>query len=264
MKLRMWQVDAFTDRVFAGNPAAVMPLDEWLPDATLLAVAAENNLSETAFLVRESTGYRLRWFTPTMEVALCGHATLATAHVVFQHLEPSRERIVFHSKSGPLHVERDGDRIVLDFPEYTQGAIEPSALLIEALGVRPLECYLGIKCMAVLADEAAVRSVQPDFAKVARLPGFGLIVTAPGDDCDLASRFFVPQGGVPEDPVTGSAHCQLAPYWATRLGRRQLHARQVSARGGELWLEHRAPRVRLAGHAVQFLEGLVEIRESAR
>ncbi len=259
MRLRMWQVDAFTSQLFAGNPAAVVPLDTWLPDEVLRSIAAENNLSETAFLVREPEGYRLRWFTPTTEVALCGHATLATSYVVFRHLEPSLQRVVYQSKSGLLTVERDGDRLVLDFPEYLQEPIEPSSTLIEAIGTRPLETYLGIKLMAVLPSEAAVRAAKPDFAKVKTLPGFGLILTAPGDHSDMASRFFVPQGGVDEDPATGSAHCQLAPYWTARLGRSTLHARQVSARGGELWVEHRAPRVRLAGYAVQYLEGVLEV-----
>ena len=259
MRLRLWQVDAFTSKLFAGNPAAVVPLDAWLPDDTLRAIAAENNLSETAFLVREPQGYRLRWFTPTLEVALCGHATLATSYVLFRHLEPSLERVVYQSRSGPLTVERDGDRLVLDFPEYRQEPIEPSSALVEALGMRPLETYLGIKLMAVLPDESAVRAAQPDIEKVRALPGFGLILTAPGDHSDLASRYFVPQAGVAEDPVTGAAHCQLAPYWAARLGRLTLHARQVSARGGELWLEHRAPRVRLAGYCVQYLEGTLEL-----
>lgn len=259
MKLRMWQVDAFTNKAFAGNPAAVVPLDAWLSDNTLLSIAAENNLSETAFLVREPEGYRLRWFTPAVEVALCGHATLATSYVVFRHLEPTLERIVYQSKSGPLTVERDGDRLVLDFPEYKQEPITPSLTLIEAIGMTPLETYLGIKMLAVLPDEATVRAVRPDLSKVVTLPGFGLILTSPGTSCDFVSRFFVPQGGVNEDPVTGAAHCQLTPYWAARLGRNALHARQVSSRGGELWVEHRAPRVRLAGHAVQYLEGVIEV-----
>ncbi|MEO5987927.1 MAG: PhzF family phenazine biosynthesis protein [Candidatus Eisenbacteria bacterium] len=259
MKLRMWQVDAFTSRVFSGNPAAVVPLESWLPDQTLRAIAAENNLSETAFLVREPESYRLRWFTPQVEVPLCGHATLATSYVVFRHLEPSLDRVVYQSRSGPLIVERDGDRMVLDFPEYRQEPITPSATLIEAIGLTPLETYLGIKMMAVLPDEAAVRAARPDMAKVKTLPGFGLILTAPGTDCDFVSRYFVPQGGIDEDPVTGAAHCQLIPYWAARLGHNALYARQVSARGGELWVEHRAPRVRMAGHAVQYLEGVIEM-----
>lgn len=259
MKLRMWQVDAFTSRVFAGNPAAVVPLQEWLPDATMQAIARENNLSETAFLVRERTGHRLRWFTPGMEVELCGHATLATAFVVFRHLEPGLASIVFESRSGPLTVERDGERLVLDFPEYPQKPIAAPVGLADAIGTTALETHMGVKLMAVLADEAAVRAVRPDFGRIAKLPGFGLIVTAPGDDCDFVSRYFVPQGGVDEDPVTGAAHCQLTPHWVARLGRSALHARQVSARGGELWVEHRAPRVRIAGHAVQYLEGILEV-----
>ena len=236
MKLRMWQVDAFTDHRFGGNPAAVVPLDAWLSDAVMQNIAAENNLSETAFFVAENGGYHLRWFTPAMEVALCGHATLASAAVVFAHLQSDAGRIEFHSKSGPLVVTRDGNKYALDFPEYACDRIDVPRLLSEALGDAPAEAWLGPKMMAVFTTAAQVKALQPDFRKIAAIGAFGVIATAPGDDCDFVSRYFVPQGGVDEDPVTGSAHCQLTPYWAKRLGKPQMFARQVSARGGELWV----------------------------
>ncbi len=259
MKLRMWQVDAFTDHRFGGNPAAVVPLDAWLSDAVMQNIAAENNLSETAFFVPENGGYHLRWFTPAMEVSLCGHATLASAAVVFAHLLPEASMITFHSKSGPLVVTRDGVKYALDFPEYACDRIDVPRLLSEALGDAPAEAWLGSKMMAVFERASQVKALQPDFRKIAAIGAFGVIATAPGDDCDFVSRFFVPQGGVDEDPVTGSAHCQLTPYWAKRLGKPQLFARQVSARGGELWVEHLPPRVRIAGHAVEYLSGTIEI-----
>ena len=260
--LRMWQADAFTSRRFGGNPAGVVALEQPLDAELMQRIAAENNLSETAFLVPERSEYAIRWFTPTLEVNLCGHATLASAHVVFHHLAPTRERVSFTSRSGVLIVTRDHTtgRMTLDFPEY---ACEPTATtpeLIAALhGARPSETWLGIKLMAVFAREAEVLALVPDFAKVATLPGFGLIATAPGEGCDFVSRYFVPQAGVNEDPVTGAAHCQLTPWWARRLGRSQLTARQVSARGGELWVEHAPPRVHLAGHAVEYLRGMIDV-----
>jgi PhzF family phenazine biosynthesis protein len=257
--LRMWQVDAFTDRPLAGNPAAVVPLEAWLPDSLMQAIALENNLSETAFLVREAAGWRIRWFTPSMEVNLCGHATLGTAHVYFTHLEPAATAVTFTSRSGPLTVTRDGDRYALDLPAYDSHRIDTADAVIDALGVTPLETWLGVKLMALLPDESAVRAVRPDFRKVAALEAFGVIVTAPGDTSDIASRYFVPQAGVPEDPVTGAAHCQLVPWWARRLGRTSLFARQVSARGGELWCESRGDRVKLAGHTVEYLSGTIHV-----
>lgn len=259
MKLRLWQVDAFTRERFRGNPAAVVPLERWPADAVMQAIALENNLSETAFLAPEAGEWRIRWFTPAIEVNLCGHATLAAAHVLFAHLEPARAHVTFASRSGPLPVARDREgRIVLDFPAYAQQPAPVTPELCDALGATPLEAHLGVKHMAVFASEADVRALRPDFAKVAALGGFGVIATAPGDTSDMASRYFVPQAGVPEDPVTGAAHCQLAPYWAARLGRTSLHARQVSARGGELWCTLRGERVSLAGHAVEYLSGTIE------
>ncbi len=260
MSLRLWQVDAFTRERFRGNPAAVVPLERWLDDAVMQAIAVENNLSETAFLAPEGGEWRIRWFTPAMEVELCGHATLASAHVLFTHLEPARTRVAFASRSGPLTVERDdAGRYVLDLPSYAQQRVDTPPLLVEALGATPLETHLGVKMMAVFASESDVRALRPDFAKVARIGAFGVIATAPGDTSDCASRYFVPQAGVPEDPVTGAAHCQLVPYWAARLGRDTVHARQVSARGGELWCTHRGERVRLAGYATEYLSGTIEV-----
>ena len=260
--LQMWQVDAFTSRTFGGNPACVVALERWLEVATMQAIAAENNLSETAFLVPEGSEYAIRWFTPAIEVNLCGHATLASAHVVFNHLEPAREQVRFASKSGPLHVsfDRASRRITLDFPQYDCQPTETTPGLVAALnGARPVETWLGVKLMAVFASEAQVRGVAPDFARVAALPGFGLIVTAPGDTSDFVSRYFVPQAGVNEDPVTGAAHCQLTPWWARRLGRSRLTARQVSQRGGELWVEHAPPRVHLAGNAVEYMRATIQL-----
>lgn len=259
--LRLWHVDAFSSRLFGGNPACVVAVDHPLDGATMQAIAGENNLSETAFVVREGRDYAIRWFTPTVEVNLCGHATLASAYVVFEHLEPTRDRVSFSSRSGPLHVtlDRPTERLVLDFPEYPceRAALEDA--VATAVGVRPTETWLGSKLMAVFESEVQVRALAPDFAKVAGLPAFGLIVTAPGTDCDFVSRYFVPQAGVNEDPVTGSAHCQLTPYWAARLGKPALFARQVSKRGGELWVTQAAPRVWIAGHAVEYLSGTIEI-----
>lgn len=258
---RMWQVDAFTQKPFAGNPACVMLVDRPLDDSTLQAIAAENNLSETAFLEPVGTGYAIRWFTPLIEVDLCGHATLASAYVVFEHLEPTRESITFESRSGPLHVslDRRTDRMTLDFPEYPSERVSLHDEVAAAVGARPLEVWQGKKLMAVYERESDVRAIAPDFARVVKLPAFGLIVTAPGDACDFVSRYFVPTAGVPEDPVTGSAHCQLTPYWARRLGKTALSARQVSKRGGELWVEHVPPRVRISGHATEFFAATVEL-----
>jgi len=259
MKLDLWQVDAFTSRPLAGNPAAVVPLNAWLPDAVMQAIAAENNLSETAFLVREPAGWRIRWFTPATEVELCGHATLASGHVLLNDLEPELDAVTFASRSGPLTVTRQGDRLALDLPAYPSRRVDTPPLLVEALGAQPVETWLGVKMMALFEREEQVVALAPDFGKVARIEAFGVIATAPGERSDFASRYFVPQAGVNEDPVTGAAHCQLTPYWAKRLGKAQLFARQVSKRGGELWCEDRGARVTIAGHAAGYLRGKIEI-----
>jgi predicted PhzF superfamily epimerase YddE/YHI9 len=260
MRIPMYQVDAFADRLFAGNPAAVCPLEAWLPDETMQAIGAENNLSETAFLVPEGEGYRLRWFTPKVEVDLCGHATLASASVVFTHLRRDWDRVVFHTLSGRLEVARDGDLLVLDFPARPPRLCDVPDELVTALVTEPDAVLLAHEYMAVYPDEQTVRSLVPDMPRLAAVTReFGVIVTAPGEDCDFVSRFFAPAVGISEDPVTGSAHCALTPYWAERLGKRKLHARQVSARGGELWCEDRGDRVAIAGRAVPYLEGTIEV-----
>jgi predicted PhzF superfamily epimerase YddE/YHI9 len=264
MRFPFFQVDAFTDRVFSGNPAAVMPLYAWLPDETLRALAGENNLSETAFLVPQAGQWAIRWFTPEVEVDLCGHATLAAAWVVFHRLAPERRQVTFASPSGPLHVERDEQgHFFMTLPRRPAVRIEPPPELLAALrGAAPEECWKARDVMAVLGSEAAVRALQPELEAVARLDALGLIVTAPaapGGGADFVSRCFYPQAGVAEDPVTGSAHCTLAPYWAGRLQRRTLKARQASRRGGLLDCEDRpeAGAVRLSGEAALYLEGTV-------
>ena len=259
MKLPIHQIDAFAGRRFAGNPAAVCPLERWLPDELMQAIAAENNLAETAFTVKRGDDYELRWFTPAVEVDLCGHATLAAAWVVFEALEPQRRSVTFHSRSGPLVVRRDGACLALDFPVDEGAACDPPPGLAEALGVAPRETYRGRDLMAVLADEDAVRRVAPQMQKLATIETRGVIVTAPGRDADFVSRFFAPRVGIAEDPVTGSAHCMLVPYWARRLNQTRLHALQISARGGELWCELQGTRVILAGQAVPYLEGSIEV-----
>lgn len=250
MSLEFHQIDAFTSTLFSGNPAIVYRLERWLDDALMQAIAAEHNLAETAFLVREGQVWRIRWFTPSSEVPLCGHATLASAHVLFECYGEPGERLDFVCRSGPLAVLRDGPRLVLDFPARPAHSIGIGEELVAALGSRPLEAWEnGQELMLVLADEAAVRACQPDLARLARLPWLGMIVTAAGDRHDFVSRYFAPAIGIDEDPVTGSTHCCLAPYWGARLGRERLRARQCSARGGELDCELRGERVLIAGTA---------------
>jgi len=268
-EITLYQVDAFTDQPFGGNPAAVCPLQDWLPEATLQAIAAENNLSETAFFVPEGEGYRLRWFTPTVEVDLCGHATLATAYVITSHVDTSAETIRFDSASGPLTVTRDGEVFTLDFPSeppapFDDTLPEGGGAVADALGIVPQEVLKapkidGGKLMAVLASEAEVRDAEPDLAKVAALPGDGLIITATGDSVDFVSRYFAPHAGIPEDPVTGSAHVVLTPYWARRLGKAKLEARQVSARLGVLAVEDKGERTLISGQVAPYLEGRIRV-----
>jgi PhzF family phenazine biosynthesis protein len=260
MRLPIYQIDAFADRVFAGNPAAVVPLDEWLPDATLQAIAAENNLSETAFFVRQGETYALRWFTPMVEVDLCGHATLASAYVVFRFLEPQRRRISFETrKSGTLVVWRQGDELAMDFPAWVAEPCEAPSGLAVALGRNPSEVLAARAYLAVYERESDVAAIKPDFAALKRL-GQAVIVTAPGGDgIDFVSRFFAPGVGLDEDPVTGGAHCQLIPYWAKRLGKRQLSARQISSRGGALSCGIEGDRVIIAGQGQLYLEGRITL-----
>jgi len=261
MKLPLWQVDAFSGRRFGGNPAAIVLLEAWLSDETLLAIAGENNLSETAYLVRDGSSYQIRWFTPKEEVPLCGHATLASAWVVFHRLEPTRARVVFRSQSGELPVDRRGDRLVLDFPVGTLEPAPESPALVAALGQAPRELHSGWQWLALYDSEDEVRALRPDMAGLVATGIHGIMVTAKGKDCDFVSRFFAPAAVVPEDPVTGSAHTRLVPFWAGRLGKTTFFARQVSARGGELWCELRGAenRVHIAGQAVLYLEGHIEV-----
>lgn len=251
----LYQIDAFADQAFAGNPAAVMPLEQWLPDDVMQAIAAENNLSETAFFVREGNGYRIRWFMPVGEIDLCGHATLASAFVVLTELEPGKDRVDFESMSGPLVITREGDRFCLDFPLRAPNPVPCPEGLEEALGVPVKETWRTRELFALVHDERAVRELNPDLEAVGRLSPAGIVVTAAGSDCDFVSRCFSPLEGIPEDPVTGSTHCVLVPYWSARLGKKSLFARQLSRRGGELFCEERGDRVRIAGKAVKVLEG---------
>lgn len=260
MRIPIYQIDAFADHLFGGNPAAVCPLERWLPDEVMQKIAAENNLAETAFFVPAGDGYQLRWFTPSVEVSLCGHATLASAWVIAHLLKPGTHAIRFDSKSGPLHVTLDGELIRLDFPADPPRPVTPPSGLEQALGLKPQEVLASrIKYLLVLATANQVRQVTPDMPALMKLHQSGVIVSAPGEDCDFVSRFFAPRLGVPEDPVTGSAHCVLVPYWAGRLGKTALHARQLSARGGELFCEARGERVWMAGKAVKYLEGFIEV-----
>jgi PhzF family phenazine biosynthesis protein len=260
MKQQIYEVNAFTQQRFRGNPAAVCPLDAWLPDKTMQAIAAELNLSETAFFVRRADGdFGLRWFTPTVEVALCGHATLASAFVLFQKREPQREQVIFHTKSGPLSVAQEGERISLDFPATVPTQIETTAALCEALCATPRETWQARDTLVIFDTAEEVRALQPDIEKIKALDTYGLISTARGSgadqDVDFVSRFFVPRAGIAEDPVTGSAHCELVPLWSKKLQRQQLRARQVSQRGGDLWCALSGNRVKLAGYAVLVWEG---------
>jgi PhzF family phenazine biosynthesis protein len=261
MKIPIYQVDAFTSEVFSGNPAAVCILDAWLDDEILQAIAAENNLSETAFLVRHQDGFDLRWFTPVTEVALCGHATLASAFVLFFCRGWGKESIRFQTRqSGPLTVTRKGGLLEMDFPARPAHTQAPPDGLGRALGVASENvCGSEEDVMVVLDSAEAVVGVQPDFAALERIDCRGIIITAPGDRCDFVSRFFAPRVGVPEDPVTGSAHCVLIPYWAAVLGRKELHAVQVSKRGGELFCALAGDRVRISGKAALYLEGTLTL-----
>ena len=262
MRIPLYQVDAFTSRLFGGNPAAVCPLTEWLPDATMQAIAAENNLAETAFFVPQGDGYLLRWFTPTVEVDLCGHATLASGYVVTRILAPERRSVIFDTlKAGPLEVSREGDRLAMDFPAWAPELKPADPRVLAALGAPPVESFVARgRTLAVFDRAEEVAALRPDFAAMRLIEGADAIATAPGrDGVDFVSRYFAPNYGVDEDPVTGSAHCVLAPYWAARLGKEQLTARQISARGGELTCTLRGDRVTIAGHAVLYFEGTITV-----
>ncbi len=259
MTLPIYIVDAFAEARFAGNPAAVCPLETWLPDAVMQAIAGENNLSETAFFVRGEAGYDLRWFTPAKEVDLCGHATLASAFVISTYLDPEAHRMVFRTRSGELMVTRDGERLTMDFPVLPPQPVDRAAAVTEALGFAPQAVLASHSLMAVLASEAEVLAADPRLDVVAGWQEDGLIVTAPGEASDFVSRYFAPKAGIPEDPVTGSAHCVLTPYWAERLGKTELSARQVSSRGGALDVALSGDRVMISGRVVCYLEGVIHV-----
>jgi PhzF family phenazine biosynthesis protein len=260
MELPIFQVDAFTGRIFAGNPAAVVILEEnWLADELLQAIAAENNLSETAFVIARSQPFPLRWFTPKIEVDLCGHATLASAYVLLKHYFPAQGKIEFATRSGKLNVERRGGQLAMDFPARPGERIAVSDDIIAALGAKPTEAYLARDLLTIFPAETEVAALKPNLDLVASLDAFAVIASAKGDRVDFVSRFFAPRAGVPEDPVTGSAHCTLVPYWAGRLGKDVLIARQLSARGGELTCELKGGRVLIAGATVEYLRGKITI-----
>tara|TARA_B100000315_G_scaffold106964_1_gene98163 strand:- start:29752 stop:30687 length:936 start_codon:yes stop_codon:yes gene_type:complete len=254
MKISLFQIDAFANKVFWGNPAAVCPLEKWIDDSLMQAIAAENNLSETAFFVKSNNHYELRWFTPATEVDLCGHATLAAAFVLFNELRISAKEIVFHTKSGPITVGQQGELLEMDFPMKLPIVCDVPDDLIKGLGKKPTVVLSSEDYLAVFDSEKEVRNIKPDFERLKRLALRGVIVTSPGERADFVSRFFAPKLGIDEDPVTGSAHCSLAPYWERRLGKNKLHAMQLSSRGGELYCEVLDERVLISGKAVKFLQ----------
>jgi PhzF family phenazine biosynthesis protein len=269
MTLDIYQVDAFTDSLFGGNPAAVVPLQSWLPEDTMQLLAMENNLSETVFFVPAANAiadndadvhdFEIRWFTPDSEINLCGHATLASAHIIFSKLGYVKPLIRFLSKSGILIAYRQGNKITMDFPSWNPAEVTEPPLIRESLGAVPIEGFFGSRdIMVLMPDEKSVRDCEPDFNKLKKA-GAKLIITAPGDSCDFVSRFFAPSVGINEDPVTGSAHSQLIPFWSRRLGKTKLHAKQLSKRGGELWCEDLGNRVTMTGSCVFYMQGRFEI-----
>lgn len=259
MKIQIYQIDAFAEKTFEGNPAAICPLESWLDDKTLQAIAGENNLSETAYIVPKEEGYHIRWFTPTTEVDLCGHATLASAFVVFHELGFKGERLCFDSPSGELVVTRDGDSFTMDFPSRLPKRCDISPVLVETLGAWPLEVLSADDYIAVFEREEDILEMNPDFYRMTQLDRRGVVVTARGSEYDFVSRFFAPNYGINEDPVTGSAHCELAPYWGRRLKKDKMTARQFSARGGTVICELKGERVFLSGRAVKYMEGEIYI-----
>jgi PhzF family phenazine biosynthesis protein len=255
MKIPLWQIDAFTNTLFKGNPAAVCLLESWLPDELLQKIAQENNLSETAFVVKTDGQFEIRWFSPVCEVDLCGHATLAASWVLFNELEYPEQLLRFDSRRGPLFITQTEGLLTMDFPAEPPEFCDVPKHLIDGLKQTPLVVLQATDIIAVFELEDQVRYMQPDPDFLKKIPGRGVCVTAPSKDCDFISRFFAPNFGIPEDPVTGSAHCELVPYWAKILKKNKLHARQVSPRGGELFCELKKDRVHLSGHATLFLRG---------
>lgn len=260
MKLPLFQVDAFAESLFKGNPAAVIPLEQWLDAETMQLIAFENNLSETAFFVPTQEGFEIRWFTPKAEVKLCGHATLATAHVIFTEANYPKDEITFGSQSGPLKVKKRGERLQLNFPADRMHPIDAPNQIIQALGKLPTSCFKGkTDYMLVYETEKEIREMTPNFSLLVKTDARGVIVTAPGTKADFVSRFFAPRVGVDEDPVTGSAHTSLTPYWSRQLGKNEMTAQQLSKRGGELLLSLQGDRVLIAGKTTTYLRGEIFI-----
>lgn len=253
--LTMYQIDAFASKVFEGNPAAVVPLTEWLPDQLMQSIAEENNLAETAFYVPEGDGFRIRWFTPAKEVKLCGHATLASAFVLFEFGGWQAESIVFQSLSGPLTVQRSGELLEMDFPAQPGVPCSTPAEMVSALGVEPSACLASEDYLVILENEQQLRELKPNMSELEKLDLRGVAVSAPSDDSDFVVRFFAPKYGIPEDPVTGSAYTQLTPYWSERLDKQSLAARQISARGGDVFCSLQGERVKISGTAKLYLKG---------
>lgn len=259
MEIPLYQVDAFTGRIFGGNPAAVCPLDAWIDDGLMQKIAAENNLSETAFFVKRGTGYEIRWFTPKIEIELAGHPTLAAAYVIFNYCNHRTNEIRFSSKSGELVVTREEDLIKMNFPAMEPVNAGENEIINQGLRKRPMDLYKTRDYLAVYTNEEEILSIKPDFELLKKLDCLGIIITAPGSTADFVSRFFAPSAGINEDPVTGSAHSTLIPYWAKRLKKDTLHAYQLSERGGELFCRYLGDRVEISGRAVPFLKGTVSI-----
>ena len=260
MKIPIFQVDAFTDKQFKGNPAAVCPLEEWLPESVMQNIAMENNLAETAFIVKKGDSYQIKWFTPESEIDLCGHATLAAAYVINKYIDNKKEKIEFQSVSGKLIVSRTGDVFSMLFPSRPAKAADLSNLFLKALGKQPIEVYKARDYLLVYKSEDDIKNIYPDMELLKKIDAFAVIVTAPGDEVDFVSRFFAPGAGISEDPVTGSAHCTLIPYWADRLNKKELKARQLSRRGGNLICKlHNQNKVLIAGKAVSYLEGYIYV-----
>ena len=266
--MEYYVIDVFTDKLFGGNPAGVCLLDTWLPDEVLQNIAAENNLSETAFLVRQDGFYELRWFAPSLEIDLCGHATIASAFVLFGEREHTAEEILFKTVSGIIKVTRQDDLLYLDFPSRPVKACPSYQAIEDSFGVKPLTTYKAADFLILVGSEETLQNLTPDFEILKRLKTeagldndeiFGIIVTAKGETCDFVSRFFAPNAGINEDPVTGRAHCSLIPFWSERLGKQRLDARQLSKRGGVLFCENRGDRVKIGGHAVCYLRGEIEL-----
>ncbi|MFH1194720.1 MAG: PhzF family phenazine biosynthesis protein [bacterium] len=260
MKTKIYQVDAFTEKIFGGNPAAVCLLNEWLLDELMQKIGLENNLSETAFVVKRDDHFDIRWFTPTVEVDLCGHATQASAHVIFNYTDYKKDVIEFESKSGKLLVRKENDFLILNFPTDKLTEIGIPNDLVEALGDKPVKAFKGRSDhLLVFETQEQIENIKPDFGKLAAADSRGIIITAKGNDCDFVSRFFAPQSGINEDPVTGSAHTTLTPYWSGRFGKTELTAMQLSIRKGHLRCKNLGDRTEIGGKAVTYLIGEIEV-----